>query len=83
MLDAFRNLIDLGLSLEHAAEMTSARQAEYLGLQDFGRIEPGARACLVKLDEDLRLQGVWVDGERRVSNPLCNPLLNHAKPAQL
>jgi N-acetylglucosamine-6-phosphate deacetylase len=51
------------LSLEQAAEMTSTRQAEYLGLQDVGWIEPGARACLVKLDEDLRLQGVWVDGE--------------------
>jgi N-acetylglucosamine-6-phosphate deacetylase len=63
MLDAFRNLISLGLSLEQAMEMTSARQAEYLGLQDVGRIEPGARGCLVKLDEDLRLQGVWVDGE--------------------
>ena len=63
MLDAFQNLVSLGLSLEQAVEMTSARQAEYLGLQDVGRIEPGARACLVKLDEDLRLQGVWVDGE--------------------
>ena len=63
MLDAFRNLTSLGLSLEQVAEMTSARQAEYLGLQDVGRIEPGARACLVKLDENLRLQGVWVDGE--------------------
>ena len=63
MLDAFQNLVSLGLSLEQAVEMTSGRQAEYLGLQDVGRIEPGARACLVKLDEDLRLQGVWVDGE--------------------
>src|SRR5580704_16583600 len=63
MLDAFRNLISLGLSLEQVAEMTSARQAEYLGLQDVGRIEPGARACLVKLDENLGLLGVWVDGE--------------------
>jgi N-acetylglucosamine-6-phosphate deacetylase len=63
MLDAFRNLISLGLSLEQATEMTSTRQAEYLGLKDVGRIEPGARACLVKLDQDLRLQGVWVDGE--------------------
>ena len=63
MLDAFRNLISLGLSLEQVTEMTSARQAEYLGLQDVGRIQPGARACLVKLDENLRLQGVWVDGE--------------------
>ena len=51
------------MSLEQPAEMTSARPAEYLGLRDVGRIEPGARACLVKLGEDLRLQGVWVDGE--------------------
>jgi N-acetylglucosamine-6-phosphate deacetylase len=63
MLDAFHNLIKIGLSLEEAADMTSARQAEYLGLKDFGRIEPGARACLVKLDASLQLQGVWVDGE--------------------
>ena len=63
MLDAFRNLVSLGFSLEQASEMTSARAAEYLGLRDVGRIEPGARACLVKLDQDLKLQGVWVDGE--------------------
>jgi N-acetylglucosamine-6-phosphate deacetylase len=62
MLDAFRNLVSLGLSLEQAIEMTSTRQAEYLGLPDVGWIGPGARACLIKLDEDLRLQGVWVDG---------------------
>jgi N-acetylglucosamine-6-phosphate deacetylase len=63
MLDAFRNLVSLGLSLEQASDMTSARAAEYLGATDFGRIEPGARACLVQLDEDLQLQGVWVDGD--------------------
>src|SRR5260370_2905019 len=64
MLDAFRNLISLGLSLEQVAQMTSARQAEYLGLPDVGRIEPGARACLLKLDENLRLQRVWAPRER-------------------
>ena len=63
MLDAFRNLVSLGLSVEQASDMTSARAAEYLGSRDVGRIEPGARACLVKLDQDLELQGVWVDGE--------------------
>lgn len=63
MLDAFRNLIKIGLSLEEAVEMTSVRQAEYLGLPDLGRIEPGTRACLVKLDDALQLQGVWVNGE--------------------
>jgi N-acetylglucosamine-6-phosphate deacetylase len=63
MLDAFRNLVGLGLSLEQAVEMTSSRAAEYLGLRDAGHISPGARACLVKLDEDLKLRGIWVDGE--------------------
>jgi N-acetylglucosamine-6-phosphate deacetylase len=63
MLDAFRNLVGLGLTLEQAVEMTSARQAEYLDLPDLGRIETGARACLIKLDDDFKLQGVWVDGE--------------------
>ena len=63
MLDAFRNLVSIGLSVEQASDMTSARQAEYLGFEDLGRIEPGARACLVKLDDSLDLQGVWVDGD--------------------
>jgi N-acetylglucosamine-6-phosphate deacetylase len=63
MLDAFRNLVGLGLTLEQAVEMTSARAAEYLGLRDIGRIEAGARASLVKLDENLELHGIWVDGE--------------------
>jgi N-acetylglucosamine-6-phosphate deacetylase len=63
MLDAFRNLIKIGLSVEQASDMTSTRQAEYLGLPNLGRIQPGARACLVKLGEAFNLQGVWVDGE--------------------
>jgi N-acetylglucosamine-6-phosphate deacetylase len=63
MLDALRNLIEIGLTIEQASDMTSARPAEYLGLQHVGRIEPGARACLVKLADDLKLQAVWVDGE--------------------
>jgi N-acetylglucosamine-6-phosphate deacetylase len=63
MLDAFRNLVKVGLTLQQASDMTAARQAEYLGRTDFGRIEAGARACLIKLDEALTLQGVWVDGD--------------------
>lgn len=63
MLDAFQNLVRIGLSLEQASDMTAARPAEYLGLSNLGRIEPGARACLVKLDSALRLEAVWVDGE--------------------
>lgn len=64
MLDAFRNLVSIGMPLSLVSAMTSTRQAEYLGLPDLGRIEPGARACLVQLDADLRLGGVWVEGEQ-------------------
>jgi N-acetylglucosamine-6-phosphate deacetylase len=63
MLDALQNLVKIGLSLEQASDMTASRPAEYLGMKDIGRIEPGARASLVKLDQELRLEGVWVDGE--------------------
>ena len=45
MLDAFRNLIKIGSSIEQASDMTSARQAEYLGLRELGRIEPGAKSA--------------------------------------
>lgn len=43
MLDAFRNLVKLGVGLEEAVEMTSTRQADNLGRPDLGRIEAGAR----------------------------------------
>lgn len=63
MLDAFRNLVAIGFPLDVASAMTATRQAEYLGLADLGRIEPGARACLVQLDAALELRGVWIDGQ--------------------
>jgi N-acetylglucosamine-6-phosphate deacetylase len=63
MLDAFRNLVSLGIGFEEAVAMTSTRQADYLGLKDLGRIEPGARACLIRLGASLDLEGIWVDGD--------------------
>jgi N-acetylglucosamine-6-phosphate deacetylase len=63
MLDAFRNLVALGLSLAEASELTSTRQAEYLGVNELGRIVPGALASLVVLDAGCNLQSVWVEGE--------------------
>lgn len=63
MLDAFRNLVSLGLSLAEASDLCATRQAEYLALPDLGRIAPGALASLVVLDEGLGLEAVWVEGE--------------------
>lgn len=64
MIDAFRNLVSLGLSMAEASELCATRQAEYLGLTEFGRIAPGALASFVVLDEALGIKSVWVEGER-------------------
>jgi len=61
--DAVRNLVSIGVPLAEAAAMASTRPADYLGLAELGRIAPGARACLVRMDGRLRVDGVWVDGE--------------------
>lgn len=63
MLDAFRNLVSLGLSVAEASELCSTRQAEYLALDHLGRLAPGALASFVVLDEALALQSVWVEGD--------------------
>jgi N-acetylglucosamine-6-phosphate deacetylase len=63
MDQALRNLVRLGLPLAEASRRCSTIAADHAGAGDRGRIEPGAWADLVLLDADLRLQGVWVEGE--------------------
>jgi N-acetylglucosamine-6-phosphate deacetylase len=64
MHEAFKNLISVGLSMGDAARRCSQFPAEYLGIEDRGRIVPGAFADLLVLDEELTLRGVFVEGER-------------------
>jgi N-acetylglucosamine-6-phosphate deacetylase len=64
MIDAFRNLVSLGLSMADASDMCSTRQAEYLGRNDLGRVAPGALASFVVVDQQLALQAVWIEGKR-------------------
>jgi len=64
MLDAFRNLASLGLSIAEASDMCSTRQAEYLGETGFGRITPGALASFIVVDHSLALRAVVIEGER-------------------
>ena len=61
--DALRNLVAIGVPLAEAVAMASTRPAEYLGLADLGVIKPGARASLVELDDQLKVQSVWIEGE--------------------
>lgn len=63
LLQAFRNLVTIGLPVEEASRRTSTIAADYLGLEDRGRIEPGALADLVVLDDDLNLRSVFLRGK--------------------
>lgn len=63
MDQALRNLVALGVPLDDASDRVSRFPADYLGLEDRGRLAPGAWADLVVLDHDLRVQQVVVEGE--------------------
>jgi N-acetylglucosamine-6-phosphate deacetylase len=63
MDQALRNLVNtLGLSLADASSRVSTYAADHMGLQDRGRLQPGAWADAVVLDRDLQVQAVWVEG---------------------
>ncbi len=63
MDQALRNLVDIGLSLQDAAERVSTHAANYLRLPDRGRLQVGAVADIVVLDAaTLCLQRVLVEG---------------------
>ncbi len=70
MLDAFRNLVSIGLTLAEASDMCSTRQAEYLALDDFGRLTPGRSASFVVLDSALQLNAVWMRGRELGRAPM-------------
>jgi N-acetylglucosamine-6-phosphate deacetylase len=65
MASAVRNAIKLlALELPDAVRMASRNPAEFLGLgAEVGRIAPGLRANLVLVDDDLNVQGTWIDGK--------------------
>jgi len=62
---ALRNVASLGLAIGPAVRHITGNPARVLGLDDRGRVAPGARADLVALDPDtLAVRAVWVAGER-------------------
>ncbi len=63
MDQALRNLVSLGLDLNDASNRLSLYPADYLGLQDRGRLTPGAWADMVVLDAQLRVRQVFVEGD--------------------
>ncbi|WP_105318573.1 N-acetylglucosamine-6-phosphate deacetylase, partial [Thermus tenuipuniceus] len=71
---ALRNLVAWGVPLEEAARRLTALPARYLGLSDRGEVAPGKRADLVVLDQELRVQGVFLGGRPQTAGP------GHAPP---
>jgi N-acetylglucosamine-6-phosphate deacetylase len=66
MLHAVRNLHALGVSLPAAVDAATAVPAGVVGARDVGRLEPGARADVVVLDDNLEIDRVLVGGEALV-----------------
>ncbi len=63
MAEAIQHLVrDVGIRSEDALRAATALPGSLLGLDDRGRLEPGALADIVVLDADYRVCGVWIGG---------------------
>ncbi|PMV23173.1 MULTISPECIES: N-acetylglucosamine-6-phosphate deacetylase [unclassified Pseudomonas] len=63
MDQALRNLVKIGLPVSEASQRLSQFPADYLGLEERGRLQPGSFADCVRLDRSLTLTDVMVEGE--------------------
>jgi len=61
---AVANMVSVGVALEVAVTAATRIPADLIGRPDLGRLAPGAAADLAWLDDDLRVRGTWIDGER-------------------
>ena len=59
---AFKNLIEIGFSIQEAVKITSTNAASYLGRNDIGQIAEGSKSNIVVLDSDFDLQDVYLNG---------------------
>jgi len=64
MNQALRNLVALGLDLADASRRVSTFAADYLGMQERGRLAIDAFADIVVLDRELNVKAVYVEGEQ-------------------
>ena len=66
MIEAVRNLHGLGIALPDAVGAATTVPARVLGLSELGRLEVGAPADLIVLDDNFEIERVCVGGEARV-----------------
>jgi N-acetylglucosamine-6-phosphate deacetylase len=62
--DAVRRLVELGSPLEDAVAAGTSVPARLLGRDDVGSLRPGARADVVVLDDELRVERVLLGGRQ-------------------
>jgi N-acetylglucosamine-6-phosphate deacetylase len=62
MDQAVRNAVSAGVKLETALNLASSHPAQYLGLNNKGRLEPGCDADVVVLNQHLEVSAVFVAG---------------------
>nr|WP_254606141.1 N-acetylglucosamine-6-phosphate deacetylase [Deinococcus sp. JMULE3] len=67
MDEALRRAVAAGVPLHEASRMASLTPARSVGLRDRGELRVGLRADLTVLDDTLRVQDVWVAGQRITS----------------
>ena len=67
MIDAVRNLVALGASLESALAAATALPARIAGRPELGTLAPGSVADVLVLDESLEIERVLVGGEDAVA----------------
>jgi N-acetylglucosamine-6-phosphate deacetylase len=63
MDQALRNLVSIGLPIADVSHRLSRYAADYLGIEDRGRIARGAWADVVVFDRELALSATYVEGE--------------------
>ncbi len=63
MDEALRNLVSLGLPIADVSNHMSRNAADYLGIEDRGRLASGAWADFVVFERDLTLAATYVEGE--------------------
>ena len=59
---ALRNALACGVQLPQAVDLVSGSPARYLGLADRGQLAVGLRADVLTLDDEYRVEQVWVGG---------------------
>jgi len=64
MNKAFKNLMDIGVSINDAVRMTSTNASKYLSRNDIGQLSEGCMANFLVIDSNFDLLNVFLNGKK-------------------